>query len=391
MRFELPLDRRTLLMALGASALAAPLRAASAPVVAKLVIEDGRVWIAARIGTSEPLLFWLDTGAAGNFIRPDLAKQLKLPTVGRGIVGGVGGQSAATMRVEARDVVVGGAFRQPRMQFQTYGVGGGETDDSAGLLAAGLITAYDTDLDFVRGEWRVWLGGREGDPRGAPLAGSSIKGAGASERIFASASIDGQTYKLALDTGSPASILLFPKASARSGLFNARAYAPTQISGFGGAARKPARLLRGTMFEFGPLAIKRPFLRLMDPGEFSGGFGMGIDGLIGLPLISLLDLSTEVRRDRVWAARNSRPAQAPSYPLAGIWFDRRAEVISVELVGTGSPAEAADVKPGDIVDGVKSIPAARALVEGPAGKAVELSLIRSGTKITRKFVLAPYL
>jgi hypothetical protein len=125
------------------------LSAATTAIEATIVLEDFRHWVGATIGNSDPLLFVVDTGADGNFIRPDLAKRLKLTDVGGGAVGGVGGKVAGTTRMMAHDVLVGGAVRQRDMIFDTYDMSLGFPSDAAGLFAAGLFTAYDSDLDFV--------------------------------------------------------------------------------------------------------------------------------------------------------------------------------------------------------------------------------------------------
>ena len=168
-------SRRAVVTGLGA--LGVPLgrlSAATPPIEARIVLEDQRLWVGAAIGNSEPLLFVVDTGADGNFIRPDLAKRLKLADVGGSMVGGVGGKTAGTTRMMAHDVLVGGAVRQRDMIFDTYDMSLGFPPDAAGLFAAGLFTAYDSDLDFVAGKWRLWPKGRDGTPKGVRLADSSF-------------------------------------------------------------------------------------------------------------------------------------------------------------------------------------------------------------------------
>ena len=370
---------------------AGQLLAATPPIEAKIVLEDQRLWVGATIGSSEPLLFIVDTGAGGNFIRPDIAKRLKLTDVGGSIVGGVGGRSANTKRMMGHDVLIGGAVRQRDMLFDTYDLSVGFPGDTAGLFAAGLFTAYDTDLDFVGGKWRLWPKGRDGVPKGVRLADSSIAHGGRSsdsERIYVTAQIDGQAYRLMVDTGAPSSILLFPRAAARSGLFEGRAYAPHIIGGFGGYSRKLGRRVRATKLELGPLALKRPFVTVMDPKD---ALSLGFDGLVGLPIISLFDIATEASAGKLWLARNSLKPTADPYARGGIWFARKGTETIVSEIGKGSPAEAAGVRLGDVLVAPKDFGQAIKQINGEAGREVVMSFRRDGVVIERKFVLADYL
>ena len=254
-------SRRAVVAGLSAlGAIPAWARAASLPIEAKFVVEDRRLWVSASVNGGEPLLFVIDTGAGSNFLRPELAKKYGLPVVSADMVGGVGGRTATTSIVEAREVAIGGAFRQKRALFSTYDFGRGLPDDAAGLFAAGLFTEFDTDLDFAGGTWRIWPKGRDGAPKGVKLDDSAITllgGRRGSERMYVTAILDGKPYRLLVDTGAPGSLILFPRASARSGLFEGRNFAPQATRGFGGAASRLSRKVRAERLQLGPLNLKR--------------------------------------------------------------------------------------------------------------------------------------
>ncbi len=386
------IDRRRVLGGLGASVLLPRFAfAQNAPIVAKVIVEDGRLWVSAVIGKSEPLLFVIDTGAGGNFLRPEIAKRLGLTVLGGGTVGGVGGKTANTGRVEANDVLIAGVVRQKTMQFSTYDFGRGLADDAAGLFASGLVTAYDSDLSFEAGRWQIWPKGRAGEPTGQRLEGASISatdGRGA-ERIYVTAMIDGKPYKLMVDTGASRGLLLFPRASARSGLAENRRFAPAAVSGFGGRANKLARLVRSDNFSLGPLQFDRPFVTLMDPSQ---AIGRDYDGLLGLPLIALYDWSTDVGRGKVWLTRNSLALTAERYSKSGLWVDRTpAGGALVAGVGAGSPAAAAGIAPGDTVTDPPKFADVLRRINGPAGQAYALTTQRGAATTTHTLTPASYL
>ncbi len=364
---------------------------AATPVEAKFVIEDRRLWVSASVDGSEPLLFIVDTGAASNFLRPEIAKKLKLLVQGTSSVGGVGGRSASTGVVQAREIAIGGAFRQTRVLFNTYDMARGFPDDAAGMFASGLFTALDTDLDFANGVWRIWPKGREGTPKGVKLADSSITllgGRGGSQRMYTTIQIDGRPYRMGIDTGAPGALLMFPRAAARTGLFEGRPHAPSGVSGFGGRAKKLGRIVRAERLNWGPLALKRPFVTLMDPAETSL---FDFDGLIGLPLISLFDMATEVGPGKVWLARNALKPTADPYGRSGLWLGLRGKDIVVEAVGKGSPGDAAGIAVGDVLATPAMLPDALKLINGEAGREIALSLRRDGKPRDVKLTLADYL
>ncbi len=366
-------------------------RAASIPIEAKFMVEDRRLWVAATVNGNEPLMFIVDTGAAGNFLRPELAKKYNLPVIDAGMVGGVGGRTANTGVVEAREVAIGGVMRQKRALFSTYDFGRGLPDDAAGLFAAGLFTELDTDLDFAGGTWRIWPKGRDGAPKGVKLDDSAITllgGRRGSERMYVTAMIDGKPYRLLVDTGAPGALLLFPRASARSGLFEGRNFAPQATRGFGGAASRLSRKVRAERLQLGPLALKRPFVTLMDPAQTTP---FDVDGVLGLPLISLFDISTQAQPGRLWLARNTLKPTADPYGRGGLWFARKGSDTVVAAVGKGSPAEKAGVVAGDVVVTPATLAETIKLVEGEAGREIALSIRRDGIVSERKFVLADYL
>jgi hypothetical protein len=386
------LSRRQICQLLGALAIPSGSRAAEKTAVeAPVVIEDGRLWISARIG-ERSFRFIIDTGAASNFIRPDIAKELRLANVSVGnAVSGVGGRSRIVGAVEASNVIIGGAVRQNRMIFSTYDFGRGLPTDAAGLLAAGVVTAYDCDLAMGEtvGKWRIWPNGRNVMPEGAPLTGATVAHRNqrdGSERIVMTVAIDGQSYRLLADTGSPRAITLFSRSVERSGLWDAPAWAPQMLAGFGGAAARLSRTTRATRLELGPLALKRPFVTLADPAQAPFG---DVDGLIGLPLLSLFDLSIDASASKVWVHRNVRKPTVDAYGRSGLWLKREGDGASIGAVGAGSPAAGAGLRPGDRVVG--SFADAYRAANGDAGKPVELDVARDGAPVKARFVLADYL
>ena len=385
------LSRRLLLQSFGATALVAPAIARAAaptvsgePLVVPIVLEDDRLWLSVTIGT-ETLPFQLDTGSDTNAIRADVAKRLGLVDTGertRSVITSNGVQMAR--RVAASNVVIGGAVRQPRMLFLTGRIDEPFTATSSAGSIAGLLTTYDSDLRFgdPKGELRLWPNGRQGAAQGTLLPGSVIRkefNAASSPALVVTVLIDGKPYRLKVDTRVDTPLILYPQGVRRSGLWGAAKWAPS--------AR--ARLVRATRMQLGPLALKRPHVLLFDP---AGMMPDALDGAIGLPLLSLLDWSLQVRSDKVWVTRNTRRPSWSGYRMAGIWIDRaKDETLTIETVGPGSPAASVGLRPGDRIITSMKFPEFIKSLSLPVGAMLPLTIERNNVRQELTLTMADYL
>ena len=386
------ISRRTLI-ATGAAAALLPRAVHAAPgraIVSKIVVEERRIWSPVTIGGAGPWPFIIDTGAQLSAIDRKLAEQLKLRYIQPVRLRGIGG--LVTFPVfEARDVVLGGGIRQASAVFAGY-----DTLDfhsgTGGLLAAGLLTARDSELDFDAGEWRVYPEGR-GERPGFVELGSEVQRfglRGASPRILVDAELDGARSRWLLDTGSPGTLLLFPEASRRSRLWDdARPFAPVPLKGIAGLEGKPGRLVRARSLTVGPLTIDAPLVSLYDPSQRMTDRDAG---LVGLEVIEQLNLSTDSAAGKLWAQRNARPRRPQRYRLSGLWLDRLAgNRARVGIVGTGSPAAVAGLLTGDVITEVPDFGALLRSLNGPAGASPSLRVERDGVVRMVTLQLKPYL
>ncbi|URW76501.1 aspartyl protease family protein [Sphingomonas donggukensis] len=380
-------DRRSMLA--GAAALAAlptaALRAQTGRIYRNSIALDGtRVWMAAKIGTHGPYFFIVDTGATLSVIDDDLARTLKLDVIRkRALVKGIGGVAEYPL-YDARDVTFASGLRIPNMPFNGTKARLGK--DAVGSFGSGLFTTYDSDLDFVKGEWRAYPEGRP-DFAGLRQLKSRFLGSFTNgDRIFADATLDGFAGEFMLDTGMPGQVRLDGRAAKTSGLWSAdRPYAPTEGRGFGPGSVS-MRLVRVKDLHLGPMTLHRPIVALEKPGSpLHEG-----DGIIGLGVLGRLHLTTQVRSRTLWIAPNGLPPRAEVYPMSGLWFDRKGDTITIADVGTGSPAAAAGLMVGDRIGGIAWSDLIRR-VNGPAGSEVAFTAERGGQRRDVTLKLVDYL
>lgn len=362
-----------------------PLRAFAAGAdkvfVNRIAIEDGRVWIAAKIGEKGPYFFIVDTGSYVSMIDDAFAKSMGFHKVTSRQSIGIGGVSEYSW-YNAGTVTLASGIRFPDMLFA--GMRERPSKDAVGLFGAGLFTTYDSDLDFAKGEWRTYTGGRP-DFNGLTRLKSRFSDWRGGQQIIADAIVDGFDGDFLLDTGAPGELLLFGRASAKSGLWNdSQPYAPLPVTGIG-KARVHARLVRAKKLTIGPFAFENPLVRLSEPGTPGSDF----DGIIGLQTLERLHLSTKVSQQAVYAAPNNMPIKRIGYPLSGLWLEDEKGRIAIGDVGTGSPAALAGVRKGDLLTG--TLPELLRTVNGPPGKVVTLTVESGGAKREVRYTLRPWL
>lgn len=354
----------------------------------RIALRGNRVWVDVSIGGRGPYRFIMDTGAVVSLIHERIAKDLSLRPIQPTRLVGVGGVEEFFV-YEARDVVFGGGIRQasavfaaPRREFRLG-------PDAAGLLAAGVLTSVDTDLDFEAGEWRVYPGGR-GDRVGLRPLPSRIDrrgNRGGSAYIYVDAVLGSQKLRLLADTGMPGTLSLSPAATRRSRLWNdTTPFAPMQAYGIGGAAKR-GRTVRAATLKIGDIAFDRPLVSLADPRADAMA---GMDGIIGLALLERINLSTDIAGGRIWGARNGLPERQERYGLSGLWVDDMKDRLVVVEVSPGSPASEAGLRIGDTIHDIAFAAFIRRLGTGP-GTTVPIAYRRNGAPATTRLTLREFL
>lgn len=373
------ISRRTLLAALTASGLlpTAALRAATArpPVIIPIALEEGRVLVACGVAGQGPFFFAMDTGGVVSLIRDDLAQRLRLAKKTSANLG-IGGKGRSYPIYAGRDFIIGGGLRDEDVALAgTERVSFGQ--DVSGSLAAGTMTAFDSELDFGKGEWRIYRDGIK-DRAGYARIESEIRHhnlANGSAYIFADAALDGKTYRFIVDTGAPLAARLYAPATRKSGLWDdTKPWAPMPSRG-----DHPTRLVRAGSLKIGDTVFDRPLIAI-EQGA-AGRFEIA-DGLIGLTVLRRLNLSTDVKAGILWVQPNKVPSPPERYPMSGIWVDRAGTDVVVGRVGRGSPGEQAGIRPGDRIVGQQFGPLI-ARLSGAANLAapVPLSLQRGADRL----------
>jgi predicted aspartyl protease len=366
-----------------AAAGAAKAQVPSSPIVAKFTLQDGRILIDTLIDGHGPYPFAVDTGAVVSGLQDELAKTLGLKKLRDVQLNG----GKAFPLYAVGEMVLGGAIRQ--QDAAMFGLDM-KLRGAVGLLAAGMVTAFDSEIDFERLEWRVHPAGQPERP-GFTAIDSAIRqdeGANGSRRISLKAVLDGRPLKLLVDTGSPRAVTVNPEIAKRMGLSDeARPFAPVGMAGIDGPAPGPGRTVRAERLEVGPLVFEAPLVSMRPRGKAMEGF----DGIIGLPALQRMNLSVDAVGGALWVQKNNRPYGAENYNRAGLWLDAEKGGARVAVVGTGSPAAAAGLKVGDGIVVEREFGALLRPLGGPAGSQVTLLVKEPKGERSVTLTLADYL
>ena len=356
-----------------------------APVTIPIALEEGRVLVACGLAGQGPFFFAMDTGGVVSLIRDDLAKRLGLVKKTSANLG-ISGVNRSYPIYEGRDFIIGGSLRDKDVALAgTDRVSFGE--DVSGSLAAGAMTAFDSELDFGKGEWRIYRDGIK-DRTGYVRLASEIRHhnlINGSAYIFADVMLDGKPYRFLLDTGAPVAARLYGPASRKSGLWDdAKPWVPLAARG-----EHASRLVRAGSLQIGDTRFDAPLV-VVEDGP-AGRYEIA-DGYIGLPLLRRLNLSSDVKAGVMWVQPNRLPPVPDRYAMSGIWIDRKGNGIVVGQVGRGGPGEQAGVRVGDEIVGEQFGPLIAKLDGRRSGAApVPLSLRRAGQMVSVIVKPTPYL
>lgn len=344
---------------------------------------NNRVLVDVTLNGTGPLSFVIDTGGMLSGVKQDLATRLNLKAQRFVRLNG-----ANFPLYEVGEVVYGGAIRQPRVAL--FGVTSSMALGGDGLLAAGVVTAMDSRLEFENGIWRVFPDGAPPLPDGYQRLRSELttNTEGLSLIPYADIAVSGRTQRALWDTGGPRPLSIHREAARGLGLLDPSVpYAPIPFSGIQGRLSENGRMVRVSSITVGEHTYEN-VLAAIHPANTPRHY----DVLLGLPIIQTLDMAFD-RASKSFAIRRNGLAvgSEPHYSRSGIWMEVARGRVRVADVGTGSPAALAGVQVGDILDGVSTLEDGVRLLAGPEGQAKELRLTRAGQSVTARFELKAYL
>jgi hypothetical protein len=323
--------------------------------VVPMRIGENRFWTSTFINRKGPYRLFLDTGSPSYALAPSVIAELGLPSApSRGLQGLTGG-GRQTRDYTADEVVFGGVLRDRNVEFLATPFG----SDFAGLFPLGLLLLRPTQVDFVDPALRIFERGRPDLSEFKPLellrplasvAGATPLAGGVfgreAPRLIVEVRIDGEIYRLMMDSGATTPVTLYAAAVYRRKLWDRF---PNYAAGEGRGLYDSfkGRAVRMTTLQMGQVTMKNPIVHLIDPSTVDTN--SDLDGLLGLEALRRLDLFIDAGANALWIRPNGLVGQAFRYNRSGMALGSVQGRLAVVRVQPGSPAETAGLAVGDLI------------------------------------------
>lgn len=298
-------------------------------------------WTPVSIAGQGPFRFLLDSGAHVSGMDESLGQQLGLKSLNKVEIGGVVGSREVDVFL-ATDVIIGNGFRQKEMAL----LGLGNLGAYNGLLAAGVLTAFDTEIDVLAGTLKLFPNGLADRPGAQRIAGTYDSGGKeVSKRLLLRVTVDGKPVRVVVDTGAPPTLVLSSHFAQSSGLWSKKTrYQESKGGGLSG--RFTGRDVRVDLGLGSGLAVPGVIATMISP-DSPRREGAG-DGFLGMELLRRFTFGFEAKAPALWLKPNASLNEPFPYDRSGMSCefgpDRQVRVFAVQ---PESPAARAGIVVGD--------------------------------------------
>lgn len=356
------------------------------------------VWLKASVNGGPPEDFLFDTGASVTVLDSSWAAEHGVKTEGRmqaagaGAAGGASFATLASLRVTGRN---GDGIEVPNVKVATLDVNPGFEPlmwrRMAGILGYDVISRFVVTIDYddsllVLHDPASWK--YEGREKPLPMVMNGTVPAlngtfeGTEEGLFR------------LDVGSSSTVDVHGPFAKRHEL-RGRMKRTIEIQGVGFGGTFTSEIGRLGSMSIGPYEWDDPIVSIS--GATTGAFASeDFAGNIGNRILERFRVTLDYSRRHVYLEPGARYSERDHLTRAGVMFARRAGVVLVEDVLTGSPADRAGLRARDEVIAVEGreigdwdLPQLQALFDdGPIGERVTVIVRRESRGRTLRVRLA---
>jgi len=335
------------------------------------VTSYGGIFLQARVNNSQPLSFYLDSGASFPFvIGTNKATALGLKLDEQFLMGGGAGPNMAVVsKTNGLTIALTNTtFTNQRaavLDLRTIEEQLGRPLD--GLVGVELFLKYVVEIDYASRLLRLY------DPQSYVFSGNgeSVPLALRDGHFFVPATIDiPQRGEIAgqflVDTGGCMMTTILTTGFARRHTLPVSAQktiVDRSVAGLGGQTR--LLVSRASSFKIGSAVFSAPLIYL---SQDKGGAlaSSEFDGLIGTEILKRFKLIFDYSRQRLILERNARFSEPLEYDMTGMnlrAYGDAFRVFKIHQVLENSPAREAGLNVGDTVEAIDSIPASQLTLE----------------------------
>ncbi|MGP6158505.1 MAG: aspartyl protease family protein [Vulcanimicrobiaceae bacterium] len=364
---------------------------AAQPATLPFAFVDHRIALQVRIDGAGPYTVILDSGASATLASED-ARALHLRTGRAFEMGGTGSGhvSAAPSRIRSLDLGAGIVLHD----VPTTVVSLEELRRVTalprfdGLIGSELLARYVVGIDYAEQQLTLRLPANyTPDPAGVTLPLLGKHGTPAIR-----ASVDGEGGSFVIDTGDRVPLTLMEPFASAHDVLGTYPSKVVGLTGWGFGGPVTGYVTRLGRLDLGSLEIAQPLTRIP---TVAGGFftSKRLAGSIGTGICEQFTVTFDVPDGRV--TFSDRRATDDAYDRSGLFLSRNAGALAVVDVLQRSPADRAELVPGDRilaldgepVDGA-SLGEVRAALAAAPGTAVTLRVERAGETREVSLILA---
>lgn len=331
------LGRRQILAGIGGVTLIPVLARAQAVASAPFVLLNGKMFVDVTVNGVAAQAF-VDTGAVFTGVDTAFAKtaqvKLGLPLIMRGIQGLRGARSASDVKIE-----IGGAVVTGPAVVTDYSQLAAQVRHAIDAVVGGdVFRAYVVEIDFDDQRLSLHERATFQPPSTARLIPLGAK----NQMMTAEVEVEGHGLVQALvDLGNNAPLIVSPGPAKAVGLLTGRPVSTARMGGQG-----PTTIAQITTAAYVALAGERfDKVPVLVPPR-----SIGLDANLGLPILQRFRLYLDFGGQRMWLGGASEARNEPFVrDYTGLAVDITGDVLKVNHVARGGPADRAGWKVGDII------------------------------------------
>jgi hypothetical protein len=329
--------RRQILAGIGGVTLIPVLARAQAVASAPFVLLNGKMFVDVTVNGVAAQAF-VDTGAVFTGVDTAFAKtaqvKLGLPLIMRGIQGLRGARSASDVKIE-----IGGAVVTGPAVVTDYSQLAAQVRHAIDAVVGGdVFRAYVVEIDFDDQRLSLHERATFQPPSTARLIPLGAK----NQMMTAEVEVEGHGLVQALvDLGNNAPLIVSPGPAKAVGLLTGRPVSTARMGGQG-----PTTIAQITTAAYVALAGERfDKVPVLVPPR-----SIGLDANLGLPILQRFRLYLDFGGQRMWLGGASEARNEPFVrDYTGLAVDITGDVLKVNHVARGGPADRAGWKVGDII------------------------------------------
>jgi predicted aspartyl protease len=302
----------------------------------------------------KPFTFIFDTGGV-NLVTPPTAKALGLKSEGQMQANGAGSGHMEAGLTKVASLQLGGATVKDKVfvVLPLDAMSNVEGVDEQGMVGYETFRRFVTRIDYGASTVTL-IDAKAFDPKDA---GTAVPITFNGNTIEVQASYNGHPGNFTVDTGARSALTLNAPFAAKNGLTAGTAKSVAAVTGWGVGGPTRSVVMRSGVLSIGPSSVPNPVVEIAT--DKGGAFAdASLAGNIGAGILKRYVVTLDYEHSTIYLKPTIPVADLDTFDRSGMWINADPQGFKVVDVTATGPAEAAGLKPDDIITAVDGMPAA---------------------------------